>query len=228
VNVQRADQPALVGNQQRLDLVLLQHGCGFHGQCIRIDGQWLGRHQSIYHGTGEVLQNFQIAAQVAIGKNAANLLLLIDDGHHAQAFLGHFHNGGADRGTGSDHRDIGASVHDIADAQQQPASQLTTWMGHGKIVTRETMAIVLGLILVLAAVVLAVGARSSGQASRSTSMTTTWSASVASRLWGLPQINTMGICSRFSAGIKLSNSRVLPELENISSRSPLTNMPRSP
>ena len=80
----------------------------------------------------------------------------------------------------------------------------------------------------ICAVVLAVGARLSGQASWSTALDSTISACWARLLSARPVIAISVTPSRFSAGTMAPSSSLSPELEMASTTSPRATMPRSP
>ena len=78
------------------------------------------------------------------------------------------------------------------------------------------------------AVVLVVGARFKGQASRSTLLSSTVSACWPKVEPGRPVMATSGVPSRRSTGRMAVSSALSPLLEMASTRSPEVTMPRSP
>ena len=79
-----------------------------------------------------------------------------------------------------------------------------------------------------AAVVLAVGARPSGQASASTAASRCRSAACASELCSLPVSATSVAPSRFRCGVSVTSSSVSPEFDSMITTSSGVIMPRSP
>ena len=169
------------------------------------------------------------ATQVAVGEHAQQAVLGVDHGRHAQACASSppgLRTGGI--AVHARHRLAG--VHHVADVQQQAAAEGTGGMRAGEIVGREAARFQgrwPGVAIARAAVVLAVGARPSGQASAGTDIQMRRPCRPAGtnrcRSW-----RSSGMPWRRISGRMVRSSSVSPELDSASTTSLCVIMPRSP
>ena len=172
------------------------------------------------------------AAQVAVGEHAEHAAG-IDDHAHAEALLRHDHQAlgervmpGSTTGRSSPVRITSATCSSSLRPSAPPGCERAKSCGVKPRASSSATASASPIASV--AVVLAVGARLSGQASSAT-LTSRWTLAARARFdFGLPVIAMTGTPRRDRCGISSSTSAVSPELEIASNTSSRVIMPMSP
>ena len=134
MHIEGANQPiVIVHHQHAVDAQSFHLLDGLRCQAVCVNGAWVALHQVGDFCAAQVDIGSKNAAQVAVGEDAQDVLLVVNDGRHAVTFGAHFKQCVSKAAVAAHLGQSQASMHDVADTHEQSAPKLATWMGAGKV-----------------------------------------------------------------------------------------------
>ena len=96
------------------------------------------RHELTDRQGPQIGMRLVMSRQIAVGEDAAQFAIAIDDGRGAGAALGHFFQHLEHGGVGAGHRELGGFAHDLVDPGEQNAAETAPGVETGKVVLLES------------------------------------------------------------------------------------------